>query len=298
MSAATPPVRGTQTLVDQMGWVFRRPVLIALELLWRWIFALPILALCLRAWRAILTAVPPESAGVHNLDTQNPWVAATQIGGIVEHYVQPVQATLHWLLPLAAVTWIVASGFGRALVLCRMERGIRYRPFGLMALQAAWLAVFAAVMAVTFRALHWAVVAHMGHPGEPDLVGLAMWVIFLSLGFFSLWAVVSFPVAVAPILLVTENRSALSAFSASFRLGRVFTGKLMEINLVMGIVKLALLVLTMVFSAAPLPFSDQLGPEAMRMVSLGALAFYIVASDYFQVVRLKAFLEFRRTLRG
>ena len=91
---------------------------------------------------------------------------------------------------------------------------------------------------------------------------------------------------------------ALSALAASFRLGRTFSGKLMEINLVMGIVKLALLVLTMVFSAAPLPFSDQLGPEALRTVSLGACAFYIVASDYFQVVRLKAFLEFRRTFRA
>ena len=37
------------------------------------------------------------------------------------------------------------------------------------------------------------------------------------------------------------------------------TAKLVEINLVMGIVKLALIVLAMVLSAAPLPFSDQLG---------------------------------------
>ena len=52
-----------------------------------------------------------------------------------------------------------------------------------------------------------------------------------------------------------------------------------KINLVMGIVKLALIVLAMVFSAAPLPFSDQLGSDAMHVVLLGAALFYLVASD-------------------
>ncbi len=60
----------------------------------------------------------------------------------------------------------------------------------------------------------------------------------------------------------------------------------------MGIVKLALLVLAMVLSAAPLPFSDELGPRAMNAVFALATVFYLVASDYFQVVRLKGFIEF------
>ena len=62
--------------------------------------------------------------------------------------------------------------------------------------------------------------------------------------------------------------------------------------------KLALIVLAMVFSAAPLPFSDELGPEAMRIVWMGSVIFYLVANDYFQVVRLKGFVEFWRTYRA
>ena len=84
----------------------------------------------------------------------------------------------------------------------------------------------------------------------------------------------------------------------SFALGKTFTGKLMEINLVMGIVNLMLIVLAMVFSAAPLPFSDQLGSDTLRMVVYGATVFYLVGNDYFQVVRLKSFVEFWRTFRG
>lgn len=76
------------------------------------------------------------------------------------------------------------------------------------------------------------------------------------------------------------------------------TAKLVEINMVMGIVNLALIVLAMVLSAAPLPFSDQLGPEALRGVWTAAVIFYLVASDYFQVVRLKGFLEFWKLFCG
>jgi hypothetical protein len=125
-----------------------------------------------------------------------------------------------------------------------------------------------------------------------------MWVIFLSLGFYTAWALVSWPLAIAPLLMLMEGRSAFSSLRESFRLGRSFTAKLVEINLVMGIVKLALIVLAMVLSAAPLPFSDQLGLGALHVLWAVAAVFYLVASDYFQVVRLKGFLEFWKMFRG
>ena len=96
-------------------------------------------------------------------------------------------------------------------------------------------------------------------------MGYFIWVIFLSLGFFTAWALVSWSLSIAPLVMLLEDRSALSSLGQSLRLGKAFTGKLMEINLVMGIVKLALIVLAMVLSAAPLPFSDQLGPDAMHV---------------------------------
>jgi hypothetical protein len=66
----------------------------------------------------------------------------------------------------------------------------------------------------------------------------------------------------------------------------------------MGIVKLALVVLAMVLSAAPLPFSDQLGPGALHVVWAVATLFFLVASDYFQVVRLKGIVEFWKMFRS
>lgn len=293
-----PPVRGTQTLVDQMGWVIRRPLLIALEVAWRWSFGVPFLLVCAWQFRKILLAVPLAETGFYSVDTQNPWVGAVQMVGVWEYYSPHVATLFAWLAPLAACVWVMISGLGRSLVLRRLERGLRFRPFGLMALQSAWLALFGATLWSWFRAIQWVAATHITPDGNADLVGYSIWAIFLSLSFFSVWALVNWPLTVAPLLMVLEDRSPWSALAQSFSLGKVFNGKLMEINLVMGIVNLMLIVLAMVFSAAPLPFSDQLGAGTLHFIMACATVFYFVGNDYFQVVRLKSFVEFWRTFRG
>ncbi len=292
------PVRGTQKLVDQMGWVFSRPLLTGLEVAWRWVFGVPFLFICWQQLQRIATAVPPESAGLNSIDAQNPWVAMVQLASVWTHYQPHVAAVLQWLAPAAAVVWVVVSGVGRSVVFKHLEPGVRFRPLAMILLQAVWLVLLAAIFWCWFRSIQWDAATHITPDGEADLVGYSIWAIFLSLGFFSLWALVSWPISIAPMLVLLEERSPASALVESFKLGRVFTGKLMEINLVMGIVTLMLIVLAMVFSAAPLPFSDQLGPDALHAVTAASTVFYLVGSDYFQVVRLKSFIEFWHTFRG
>ena len=148
-------------------------------------------------------------------------------------------------------------------------------------LQAVWLALIAVIFWCWFQSIQWVAATHISPQGEADLVGYAIWAIFLSLGFFSLWALVSWPVSIAPMLVLLEDRSPASALVESFKLGKVFTGKLMEINLVMGIVTLMLIVLAMVFSAAPLPFADELGPDALHAAAAGSAIFYLVGQRLF-----------------
>jgi hypothetical protein len=292
------PLRGTQTLVDQMSWVFRRPSVTGLEVVWRWLFGVPFLLMCWVHLQRVLTALPPETAGLTTIDVQNPWLAATQLSNAWANYEPYVANELRWLAPVAALVWIVVSSFGRSVVLKRLEPRVAFRPTAMFLLQALWLALFAAVVWGWFRSVSWAAATHIGTYGEPDLVGYSMWLIFLSLGFFTLWAVVSWAVSVAPLLMLLEDRSSFSALVQSLSLGKPFTGKLIEISMVTGIVNLALIVLSMVLSAAPLPFSDQLGGDALHVVWACATVFYLVANDYFQVVRLKSHIEFWRTFRG
>ncbi|MGD0481307.1 MAG: hypothetical protein ABSA42_14125 [Terracidiphilus sp.] len=295
---ATRPVRGTQLLVEHMGDVLRRPSLIAIEVAWRWLFGIPFLLICWQQAQQILAAYPVDSSAFASLDTQNPWVAAVQISDGISFYEPHVLAVLRWLLPAAAALWIVVSGLGRGLLLQRMDGPMRSRPFTMMVLEGAWLGLFALGVWGWLRSMQWVAATHINVVGEPDLVGYFIWVIFLSLGFFTAFALSSWPLLVAPLLVLRENRSIASALRESLRLGKPFTGKLIEINLVLGIVKLALIVVAMVFSAAPLPFSDELGEGAMHVVAAASVVFYFVANDFFQVVRLKAFLSFLKVFRG
>jgi hypothetical protein len=291
-------VRGTQSLVGEMGWVSKRPFLTLIEIAWRWVFGIPFLFVCWLQWLQILQTHPLVDSGFTTIDKQNPWIAALQLAGVWSFYEQPVIAVLRWLVPVAALAWIVVSALGRNFIFCRIDKSLQFRPLAMVALQTAWLLLLGAAFWAWFSSMRWVAATHINAHGEPDLVGYAIWTIVLSLAFFTVWALISWVVSVAPLLLLLENRSVPSALALSLKLGREFTGKLAEINLVMGIVKLALIVLAMVFSAAPLPFSDELGPEAMRVVWAGSTIFYLIANDYFQVVRLKGFMGFWRMYRS
>jgi hypothetical protein len=281
-----------------MAWVFARPFLTVIEVGWHVLFGVPLVTVCWIGAQRILTVLPLDAAGLTEIDSQNPWVAVVQITDAWAHYQPHVVAVLCWLLPVGALAWVVVSGFGRNLLLKRMEPRLPFRPLQMMALQAAWLAALGATCWGWFRSLQWVAATHIPSVGEPDLVGYFCWVIFLTLGFFTAWALVNWALSIAPLLMLLEDCSVVSALGRSLRLGKAFTSKLVEINLVMGIVTLALIVLAMVLSAAPLPFGDQLGTDTLHWITALAAIFYFVASDYFQVVRLKGFVEFWKMFRG
>jgi len=281
-----------------MGWVLAHPLLTALEVAWRWLFGAPLLLVCWLQAQKILAAVPPESAGLTTINWQNPWIAALKLAEAWETYRPHVASVVVWLAPVAAVAWVFISAIGRNLVLKRMEPKLPFRPVSMIVLQAAWLALLALTGWVWWRFIGWAASTHINATGEPDLIGYTMWAVFLSLGFFTLWALISWVVAIAPMLVLLEDSSPATALVQSLKLGRAFTGKLVEINLVMGIVKLMLIVLAMVFSAVLIPFSDEVGLGALHTEWLIVSLFYFIASDYFQVVRLKGFIEFWHIYRG
>jgi hypothetical protein len=292
------PIRGTQSMIGYMSWVSRRPLLTIIEVGWRWAVGIPLLLICWAQWQAIVAAHTLEDSGFFSIDTQNPWLAVVQIANVWSYYLPHVLAVLRWLVPLGALAWIVLSGCGRSLLLKRMKPDLPFRFAGMIALQAASLALAGVFFWLWFASVQWAASTHIGANGEPDLVGYAIWTIVLTLAFFTAFALVSWALSIAPLLYLLERRTVLSSLVESLRLGNAFTGKLAEINLVMGIVKLALIVVAMVLSAAPLPFSDELGSGAMHAVLAASTIFYLVANDYFHVVRLKGFIEFWQVYRG
>ena len=236
----------------------------------------------------ILAAVPQNMEV--GLSLNDPMQTAQQLLVIAAALVDPVKRTALWLGPLLVVCWAIASGLGRNSVLQQLDPALASAPWPLIVLQLLRVTVLAAACLGWYCALHWAAESTLAGP-EPNLVAYSAWVICLTLGTFVVWALVSWIFFIAPLLAMLQKTGVLRSLAHSLHLGPL-TGKLVEVNLVLGIVRLALIVLAMVFSSIPLPFEAQMSGIALYLWWALVTLLYFVANDFFQLVRLAAFVRF------
>jgi hypothetical protein len=288
------PVRGTQSLLHIQAQCWRQPWLIARELLWRWAFGIPALLVLFVYGRVLFGKLLAAHTGIEDFSLQQPVAAAQIIRASYDAILPGVLALARWLAPLLMVGWAFASGVGRTLVLRALAPNSHPRTLSLCLLQLLRIVALALTVIAWFAMVRWAGlrdVIRIPAGTEPNMVGFAAWLICLSLGSFVVWALWSWILSMASVLIVVEGRGLLSALAASVRLGPL-TMKLVEVNLVLGIVKLALIVLAMVFSAVPLPFEAQMSGNALYLWWAAVGVLYLAASDFFQVARLAAFIAF------
>ena len=268
---------------------WKRPSLLGWELLWRWGFGIPAAAILYFQGSRIVASVPVR---LSDFSLQDPSQAGQQLAAAAAVVAPLVLHVALWLGPLLAVGWAIVSGLGRSAVLTRLDAELRPAPLTLILLQLLRLVALAAACLGWYRGILWAADATLNGP-TPNLVAYSAWVICLSLGGFTLWALLSWVFSIAPLLAMLEGTGVLRSLARSLRLGAL-TGKLVEVNLVLGIVRLALVVLAMVFSAIPLPFEADMTGTALSLWWVAVTLLYLVASDFFQVTRLAAFVHFWR----
>ena len=295
------PVRGTQSFVYTMTTCWKRPLLTTLEVAWRWAFGGPAAALVAYEVLRALRGVHVDWAELQRMTVFDPMGAATVLAQAGNVVLPPVLRVATWLGPLLLVAWIVASSLGRAMVMRRADASLHPRAATLMALQAVRIVALLASFAVWFGCLRWAVRVAVNAPiaagQEPNLVLYCALTIVATLGLFTLWALASWVFSVAPLLAMLLDRGVTASLKTALQLGAV-RGKLIEINLVMGIVKIALIVLAIVFSSCPLPFESVATPGFMLRWYVVVGLLYFVASDFFHVVQMMAYLDLWKTYRG
>lgn len=248
-------------------------------------------------WR-IYTAAAGQlaGAGINDLSIADPTRAAVVLSDVYAILAPPVLHALLWIVPVAILTWSVVSGIGRSAVLRRYDRSLPRRWTALIILQLLRVIFLGGSAVFWFAAIHWSADATLWG-ASPNIVGYFMLIIALSLGIFTLWALVSWVFSIAPLLVLLEKRGIASSLTRSLRLGPL-TGKLVEINLIMGIIKLVLMTLAMVWSAIPLPFEAVVqGSSLYAWWAVGTIL-YCIVSDFFQVARLAAFIELTRTFQN
>jgi hypothetical protein len=263
--------------------------LLGWEIAWRWAFGIPSLLFAAYLFRPIFTGA---SASLTGLSWSDPVQAGQQLATVASALQPDVARVLRWLIPVLVVWWSIVSGLGRTAVIRRLDATLRPVPVTLILLQLLRIAVLLGAFLGWYRALQWAANVTLD-AASPNVVGWCAFVICLSLGVFVLWALVSWIFSIAPLVAMLEGKGVFGSLASSVRL-RPLTGKLVEVNLVLGIVRLALIVLAMVFSAIPLPFMTDPSSKGLYLWwALGTLL-YLAAGDFFQVVRLAAFIQFWR----
>ncbi len=300
-------VRGTQSFVGTLSSVWRRPALVALEVAWRWSFGAPALALTLFKLRQVLLAatngtLDPARLGLDpallhdpvGALSADPMGAAAKFATAYSLIAAGIQHLAAWLVPLILIGWVIQSSVGRTMVLRSVDESMHVRVGTLMTLQAIRVAALTAVFALWFHLVGWsartAITGPIALKQEPSLVLFCALIIVITLTMFCAWAVVSWILGIAPLLAMARNLGALASLRAALTLGRV-RAKLVEINLVLGIVKIMLIVLGMVFSATPLPFSSVESTEFLAWWWFGVFLLYLIASDFFHVARIVGYLD-------
>ena len=292
--AASGTARGTQSFVHVLSECWSQPSLLGLEILWRWLYGVPLLGVL--AWQGVRIYAEIASrlaaAGIDQFSIVDPMRAAEIAADVYAVAAPPIVRAALWLAPAALLVWAAVSGAGRNAVLRRYDPSLPKRAVTLSALQLLRAIFLGGSVVFWFAAIQWAA-SYSLSGDEPNLVTYCALVICLSLGIFSVWALVSWVFSIAPLLVLLEGRGVAASLARSLRLGPL-TGKLVEINLIMGIIKLALVVLAMVFSAVPLPFASNMTGAPLYLWWALVTVLYLVASDFFQVARLVAFVELWR----
>jgi hypothetical protein len=290
-------VRGTQSFVHTLSECWRRPSLTALEVLWRWAYGIPVLLVLRYEALRILRETPVDIAALRNMTVLDPMGSAATLAKAMQVLVPAALRVALWLAPVMVVAWVVMSAVGRTMVLRRVDGRLHSQIGTLIVLQAVRVVALLGSFAVWFWCLEGVAELTVTGPvaagGDPNLVGYFSLVIVATLGLFTLWAVVSWALAIAPLLAMLRGLGAGGSLAAAFRVGAL-KSKLVEINLVMGIVKIALIVLAMVFSATPLPFESMTTPEFLLWWWVGVTVLYFLGSDFFHVARQVAYLQLWR----
>ncbi len=297
ISVSKTPVRGTQSFVGIMAQVWGCPSLTGLEIVWRWLAGVLLIFIARQAFGGFGVEIGLDPTPLQSVTVFRPVEAIQTLRTVIDPVWNYALPTLHWLLPIVFFLWNLIAALGRTLTLRRLDPTLHARRFTLFLLGTLRSALLLSVWFLYFRyvafSARYSILTPAANNQEPNVVLFAAMIICGTLLLYVLWGTFSWFLQLAPLLAMRNNLGAIAALRASIIAGPV-RGKLIEINLVMNIVRIALIVLAMVFSASPLPFTTVATQQFLTCWWIGVILLYLAANDYFHVVRAASYLSLYR----
>jgi hypothetical protein len=290
-------IRGTESFVGVISAVWRRPSLAGLEICWRWLVGIVALGAASVAFRSYGVEFKIDTAALRDVTVFQPVATIQSLHAVFDPLSRYVMPMLRWLVPLVIALWLIAAALGRTVVLRRLDNTLQPWRFAMLALGALRAGLVTAVWMVWLwgigLAARMSITGPAARHAEPSIVLFCAVLIVGTLGLYVFWAAVSWPLYLAPLLAMQHGLGPVGSLREAVRSSAV-RGKLIEINMVMNIVRIALIVLAMVFSASPLPFSSVETQTFLNCWWGGVGLLYLGMSDYFHVVRSAAYLSLWR----
>jgi hypothetical protein len=305
------PVRGTQSFVGVMSQIWYQPSLTAREIAWRWLLGAAVVS----ATTVLFTVLNNTGIGIHlsspspidalalqQMTVFKPVAAISTLQTLFADVIATLLPTLRWAMLLLTFFWLVIAAIGRTIVLRRLDPKLHTRRLTIfilgtlraLLLVATWSCWFYAVA----HAIRTTITLPAAHNQEPSLVLFSAMLISGTLVLYVLWAIFSWFLQLAPLLAMQLNLGAIDSLRAALAAKKDLRSKLIEINLVMNIVRIALIVLAMVLSASPLAFQTVATQQFFEIWWAIAILLYLAASDYFHVVRAAAYLSLYRAFNS
>lgn len=293
--------RPTQSFVHVMSWVKKHPMVVLFEVLWRWVFGVPLLWIGWQLGQKVGASPDFQATNVGALTVNrlltDPMGGSNVLARALLAMWPVVQPTLVWAVPVFLVYWAIVSGVGRTLVMRRMDPSLRARPLSLVVLNFIRLVPLAGTVWLWWATLSAVAQRTILQPaingGEPQVMLYVGVAIVLTLGLFVAWAGLGWVFSMAPLIVMLHGEGPMQSLRSGLRVGAL-RGRLVEINLVLSVVKIALLILLMVFSATPLPFQSIATEDFLVKWTMGVGVLYFIASDFFHVARLAGYLHLWR----
>jgi hypothetical protein len=270
--------------------VLRQPALVLGEIAWRWGFGVAAWVLVIAALRRILANVDVSEAERLIARRSDAFVIADAGARILAQVLPQFGRACVVLVPAISVLWIAAATLGRGATMQAMlatpaARVPRIR-FGALAVLNALRALYTlAAMAAFVGAM---LLAGTAMPALDVTVAALTWILLaFVVAFF--WSAVNWFLALAPIWIVRDGRSALKSIADSASLFRGEPGEYMAIAWWFGLLR-TLAVAAAIVAALVAGAASGSNAAAIAICIAVSLAYFAVA-DFLYIARLAAYLD-------
>jgi hypothetical protein len=285
MTASLPLKQGFRS-------VYNNPVLLLIEIVWRWSFGAAALMLLALAVSKFLHSVPITDQELQQLSSMAPPVMAQGIANILVSCGPTLLRLTVTMLPILTLAWILFAAFGRAAVFERLAPQFGNLPLLTNLTLHAWrgmlflLSLFACGLVIVAAGV---AAASFSGGGAPNILLVAGILFPGLLVVAAAWSVGNWYLSVA-LLFADKDTRARGAIKRAWRFSREYRQEMAQISVVVGALRVVWVCFITIISVAAVIILSGAPAIAALCVTVLTLV-YLAVSDWLYLARLCAYAQ-------